>query len=203
MTRVIDYYIAPLSPWSYLGHARFAEMAKQAKAIVNVRAMDLNVVFAVSGGLPLGERPEQRKAYRLLELDRFSKHLGMPVNLHPKFFPVAPALAAKIITAVSLFDGQDAAMRICGAVLSAVWAQERNISEAAVLAELVHECGLSPERNTQALGAEVEMVYQKNTRSAVELQLFGAPSYVVDGELFWGQDRLEFVRKALLESTSN
>lgn len=197
MSRVIDYFIAPLSPWSYLGHARFTAIAKAADATVRLRPVDISAVFAVSGGLPLGQRPAQRQAYRLVELERFSEDLGVPMNLHPKYFPVPADLAAKLIVAVAFHDGQDAAMRICGAVLGAVWAQDRNISDPAVLAELLAECGLPAERSEQASNEKVKALYEDNTRLAIETQIFGAPSYVIDGELFWGQDRLNFVERAL------
>ena len=88
-------------------------------------------------------------------------------------------------------------MRLCGAVFAAVWAQDRDISSPKVLAELVAECGLPSERSEQASSEEVTALYEDNTRQAIASQVFGAPSYVIDGEIFWGQDRLEFVRKAL------
>ena len=197
MSRVIDYYLGPLSPWSYLGHERFTAIAQAAGAAVRVRPVDMNAVFAVSGGVPLGQRPAQRQAYRLAELARFSKDLDVPMNLHPKFFPVPADLAAKLIVAVSLHDGHAAALRISGAVFAAVWAQERDISNPAALAELVRECALPLERTEQAMSQEVRALYEDNTRQAITSQVFGAPSYVIDGEIFWGQDRLEFVRKAL------
>jgi 2-hydroxychromene-2-carboxylate isomerase len=197
LSRTIDYYFAPISPWTYLGHERFTGIAKAAGATVRVRPVDIGAVFAVSGGVPLGQRPAQRQAYRLVELERFSKHLGMPMNLRPKFFPVPADLAAKLITAVVMHDGQDAAMRISAAVFAAVWAQERDISNPGVLAELVRECGLPAQRNEQALGPDVNAVYAENTQRAIATQIFGAPSYVIDGEIFWGQDRLDFVQRAL------
>ena len=197
MSRAIDYYIGPLSPWSYLGHERFTQIANALGATVRVRPVDMNAVFAVSGGVPLGQRSAQRQAYRLAELARFSKDLDVPMNLHPKFFPVPADLAAKLIVAVSLHDGHAAALRICGAVFAAVWAQERDISCSATLAELVCECELPLERTEQAMSQEVRALYEDNTRQAIASQVFGAPSYVIDGEIFWGQDRLEFVRRAL------
>jgi 2-hydroxychromene-2-carboxylate isomerase len=197
MSRIVDYYLAPISPWTYLGHQRFTDIVESTGATVNVRPVDIGAVFAVSGGLPLAKRPVQRQAYRMVELKRFSKELGMPLNLQPKFFPVPADLAAKIIISVAMHDGQRAAMKMCGAVYSAVWAQERDISNAAVLAELVAECGLPSQHNEQALKDDVKAQFEENTRNAIDAQIFGAPSYVIDGELFWGQDRLEFVRKAL------
>jgi len=200
VTRTIDYYFGPLSPWSYLGHRRFTAIVQEAGAAVRVRPVDMNAVFAVSGGLPLGQRPAQRQAYRLVELARFSKELGAPMNLQPRHFPVPPDHAAKLIVAVALHDGDAAAMQVTGAVLGAVWARELDVSDPEVLAQLAVECGLPAQRAMQALGEAVGARYQENTREAIAAQVFGAPSYVVDGEIFWGQDRLEFVRRALAAS---
>jgi len=197
LTRTIDYYFAPQSPWTYLGHARFAAIAKAAGATVRVRPVDLGSVYPVSGGLPLGKRAPQRQAYRLLELARYSSHLDVPLHPKPKFFPVAGDDAAKLIIAVDIKDGTEAAMRLCAAVFSAVWAQERNIGDPKVLAELAAECGLPEQRNDQSQSQAVQERYEAYTQEAIDIGIFGAPSYVIDGEIFWGQDRLDFVERAL------
>jgi 2-hydroxychromene-2-carboxylate isomerase len=197
MSITIDYYFTPQSPWTYLGHARFAEMARQAGATVRVLPTDFGKVFAVSGGLPLGQRAPQRQAYRLVELKRFSESLQLPLHLKPAFFPVAGDAAARLIIAVDQQDGAAAAMRMCGAVFSAVWAEERNIADDAVLAILLNEQGLSTDRLAQSRSPEVQQRYEANTQQAIDAALFGAPSYVIDGEVFWGQDRLDFVAQKL------
>jgi 2-hydroxychromene-2-carboxylate isomerase len=158
---------------------------------------DFGKVFAVSGGLPLGQRAPQRQAYRLTELTRFSQHLQLPMHVKPRFFPVAGDDAARLIIAVDLHDGVDAAMRLSGAVFKAVWSEERNIADADVLGQLLSEQGLSTERQQQAASAEVAQRYAANTQQAIDNAVFGAPSYVVDGEMFWGQDRLDFVERKL------
>jgi carboxymethylenebutenolidase len=193
----IDYYFTPASPWTYLGHARFAKIAADAGAAIRVLPTDLGKVFPVSGGLPLAQRAPQRQAYRLVELARFSRHLGLPINLKPKFFPVAADAACRLIVAVSQQDGADAAMRLTGALLGAVWAEERNIADTQVLAEVLAECGLPAERLADASSAGVQEAYEANTRQAIASAVFGAPSWVIDGELFWGQDRLDFVQRKL------
>jgi 2-hydroxychromene-2-carboxylate isomerase len=198
VSHTVDYYFAPQSPWTYLGHARFATMASQAKAIVRVLPVDLGRVFPVSGGLPLPKRAPQRQSYRLLELKRFSEHLKMPMNVQPKFFPVSGDDSAKLIIAVDMHDGAEAAMRIAGAVMAACWEQERNIASEATLIELLTEQGLNPARLEQAHSQAVQQRYDADTARAIEKGVFGAPSYVVDGEMFWGQDRLDFVERKLL-----
>ena len=89
MTKTIDYYFAPQSPWTYLGHARFAAMAATAHASVRVLPADFGRIFAATGGLPLPKRAPQRQAYRLVELARFRDWLKLPMNLEPRYFPVA------------------------------------------------------------------------------------------------------------------
>ncbi len=200
MSATIDYYFSPPSPWTYLGHARFTDMARRAGASIRLLPADFGKVFAVSGGLPLGQRAPQRQAYRLVELARFSQHLHVPMNLKPRFFPVAGDDAARLIISVDQHDGVEAAMRLSGAIFEAVWRDERNIADAAVLAELLSEQGLSAQRQQQAGSAEVTQRYEANTQQAIDKSVFGAPTYVVDGEIFWGQDRLDFVERKLMSN---
>src|SRR5664279_2524889 len=110
MPKTIDYYFSPQSPWTYLGHERFATVARAAQATIKVLPVDLGRVFPVSGGLPLAKRAPQRQAYRLVELKRFSEFLGRPLNVQPRYFPVDGHDAAKLIIAVDSADGSDAAM---------------------------------------------------------------------------------------------
>ena len=197
MSPTIDYFFAPQSPWTYFGHARFVAMAQSFKAKVRPIPIDFGKVFPVSGGLPLVKRAPQRQAYRLVELKRFGEHLNLPINIQPQHFPVATDDAARLIVAVDLADGPDAALNITGRLLAAVWAQQRDISEAAVLRELLHESELPPHRFEQASSAKVQQTYDRNTQAAIDAGVFGAPTYRVDGELFWGQDRLDFVERRL------
>lgn len=197
MSHTVDYYFAPQSPWAYLGHERFAAMARAADATVRVLPVDLGQVFPVSGGLPLPRRAPQRQAYRLLELRRFSDYLEAPLNVQPRYFPVSGDDAARLIIAVDERDGSAAAMKISGAILAAVWAQERHIADEKVLAELLVEQGLNPARLDQSHSQAVQERYERDTQRAIDAGVFGAPSYVIDGEIFWGQDRLDFVERKL------
>jgi len=198
MSKIVDYYFSPISPWTYLGHARFTDIAKRHGAVINVKPADFGKVFPVSGGLPVAKRAPQRQAYRMVELKRFRDYLKLPLNLQPKFFPVPADPAAQFIVAAGRAGGSDAAMRLAGAILRACWAEERNIADAETLAAICTEQGM----NAAALAAaaqsdEVIAEYAGYTQEAIARNVFGAPSYVVDGEIFWGQDRLEFVERAL------
>jgi carboxymethylenebutenolidase len=197
MARTVDYFLAPQSPWTYLGHERFVRIARNAGAQVRVRPIDLGKIFPISGGLPLAKRAPQRQAYRLVDLRRFAFHLGLPLNLQPRFFPVSGDPAARVILAVDEHDGSEAALRMAGAVLAAVWAQERDIASPDMLGELLGECKLPPERLEQANEPAIQRRYDAHTQAAIEANVFGAPTYAIEGELFWGQDRLDFVQRKL------
>jgi 2-hydroxychromene-2-carboxylate isomerase len=198
MPTSVHYYLAPQSPWAYLGHARFVRMVAATGATVHLRPMDLGAkIFPLSGGLPLAQRAPQRQAYRLVELARFRDALQLPLNIKPKFFPVAGDDAARLIIAADQSAGTDAAMRLTGAVLTAVWAQERDIADAQTLAELLRECGLPASVLDASRQAAVQATYEQYTQEALAAQVFGAPSYVIAGEIFWGQDRLDFVERRL------
>jgi len=194
----VDYYFAPQSPYSYLGHERFVRIAKAADARINVLPVDLgNRVFPVSGGLPLAKRAPQRQAYRLVELKRFSEWLDVPLNPQPRFFPVNPDDAAKLVIAVAQKDGTDAALAITLALMRALWVEERNIADEATLAALITAQGLPAQRLEDAHSQAAHERYEANTQQAIDAGVFGAPSYVIDGEIFWGQDRLDFVERRL------
>ncbi len=198
MSHSVDYYFAPQSPWAYLGHQRFQTILQKSGASVRVMPIDLGgKVFPISGGLPLGQRAPQRQAYRLTELARFSKWLGAPLHLKPTFFPVSGDDAAKLIIAVDMAEGANAAMAISGAILSAVWSQQRNIADEKTLVELLKEQNLPASCLEQAYSQATQERYETYTQMAIDAGVFGAPSYVVNGEIFWGQDRLDFVERVL------
>lgn len=197
MPRPIDYYFTPQSPWAYLGHARFEALVRASRRPVRVLPVDFGRIFPASGGLPLARRAPQRQAYRLLELRRFAAHLDIALHAQPRYFPVEGHAAARLITAVGDADGAQAALRLAGAVMAACWAEQRDIASEGTLAELLAETDLPAQRLGDARDPAVQARYEAQTQEALDAGVFGAPSYVIDGELFWGQDRLDFVRRAL------
>ncbi|SOY49706.1 2-hydroxychromene-2-carboxylate isomerase [Cupriavidus taiwanensis] len=198
MSKLVDYYLTPQSPYVYMGHARFSDIAARHGAQVNLKPVDLGKVFSVSGGLPLAQRPPQRQAYRLIELKRWSEFLNLPLNLEPTFFPVSGDAASKLIIAAQLAHGTARAMALTGAIGAAVWAQQRNIADAATLAQIADETGLDGAGLLKASEAQsVQAAYAQNTQDAISAGVFGAPWYVYDGQPFWGQDRLDFLDRAL------
>lgn len=199
MTDIIDYYIAPTSPFVYLGHEAFCTLARERGAAVAVKPIDLARVFPLSGGLPLKQRAPQRQAYRLVELRRWSGHRRVPLNLHPKHFPVAADLAARWILAAAESSGDDG-LRLLGALGRALWAEERDISDGPTVSAIAADLGLPVERlAARAAAPDTRLHYDTLTQEAIDRGVFGVPTYVLRGEMFWGQDRLDFLARALAQ----
>jgi len=195
VAKTIDYYFSPVSPWTYLGHGRFREIARRHGAAIAVKPVDYGRIFPVSGGLPVAKRPPQRQAYRLVELERWRKHLGVPINVQPKFFPYDTRLAALVTIAAA---DTDKAMKLAGAFLRGCWAEEKNMADEAEVAAVIRAAGLdSNALLKQANAPETAARFEAFTDEAIARQVFGAPTYVYKNELFWGQDRLEFLDRAL------
>ncbi|MCZ7566838.1 MAG: 2-hydroxychromene-2-carboxylate isomerase [Burkholderiales bacterium] len=198
MAKNADYYFTAVSPWSFLGHERFAALAAKHGAAVNVKPVDYGRIFPASGGMPLKQRAPQRQAYRLIELWRWREHLGVKMNLEPKHFPVPADGAACLIIATDLAHGTTAAMDMALALYRACWVEERNVADAETLRAIAREQGRDPDRLlAEAPGKAARAKFDAYTQEAVDRGVFGAPTYMIDGEPFWGQDRLEFVAKAL------
>ncbi len=198
MSKTVEYFLAPQSPWAYLGHPRFMEIVRQTGAKVLLKPADVNKVFSVSGGVPVAQRPAQRQAYRLDELRRWSAHLQRPLNLHPQFFPVNGEPGAKLMIAALQANGIEAALALAGALGSAVWAEEKNIADPDTLVAIANGVGLDGAALLAlSAGEAVAADYASNTEDAIAANVFGVPWYRVDGEGFWGQDRLDFVERLL------
>jgi 2-hydroxychromene-2-carboxylate isomerase len=190
MEKIVDYYMTPSSPWTYLGHARFGEIAQRHGAVVRVKPVDYGVIFPQSGGLPLAKRAPQRQAYRLVELKRWGTQLGVPITIQPKHFPVNATAASCLVL------GAPEAQRfaLAGALLAALWTEEADIADADTLARIAARHGVDDAPAAITAGAPL---FSAMTDEALKRGVFGAPTYVVRDELFWGQDRLEFVDRAL------
>lgn len=194
----VDYYASLNSPWTHLGAARIEAMCAQHGASLRIWPVDFGTIFANSGGLPLPKRSPQRQAYRMQELPRWRDFLGIPINLQPKHFPTSEALSSACCIALRETVGDAPAIRLAHRVLKAIWEEELNPADEAVLAKLIGECGLDAAQ-VMALGAEPRWTERKaaDTQAALARGVFGAPSYVIGDEIFWGQDRLDFVQRRL------
>ena len=194
----IDYFDSMSSTWTNLGHLRFLDLCRRFGLTINHKPMDLLKVWSVSGGLPLRERAKQRQAYRHQELRRWREYLGIPCNVEPAFHPVADRRACYLAIA-AMRQGLDWS-RLSYALLRAVWVEERNIADHETLAAIATENGMDGKALLAATEDEaVKAEYQANTDEAMAIGVFGAPAYVFDGELFWGQDRLQMLEWRLTQ----
>lgn len=196
MSRSIDYYFSSNSPWTYIGHDFFMEIAQRHALKVNFKPVSLARVFPETGGLPLAERPAVRRRYRLVELQRWRDRRGLHFNIKPKHFPFDPTLADRAIVALAA-QGLDPA-RFMRLVFEGVWVEERDLADEGVVAACLDEAGYDAFAILDAArGQTVEAIYALNLQNALAADVFGAPSYVLDGEVFWGQDRLSLLDDAL------
>lgn len=198
MAITVDYYLSLNSPWTYIGSAPFGEIAKRHGVTVNVKPAKFGPIFEQTGGLPLPKRSPQRRAYRMMELKRWREVRGLPLNLEPKHFPCDDAAATRLVIAAKL-QGRDA-HRLSVELGRAVWEREESLADAATMASAAQRAGL----DAAALCAggpadpELDALFQQYTDEALAAGVFGAPSYVLpSGEIFWGQDRLELLERAL------
>ncbi len=185
----IDYFFATISPFCYLGGARLEAIAARHGASIRYIPLDGPALFPRTGGKVLAERHDSRKEYRLQELRRSSKRLGMTLNLKPAFFPVNPAPSSYAVIAAIKAGGGDLA-GLVQAFLRAVWAEGRNIAEDDVVKEILAGHGFDPAIADKFMLAAAE-TYASNLDEAVMRGVFGVPFYVVGEERFWGQDRLD------------
>ncbi|MEZ5873253.1 MAG: 2-hydroxychromene-2-carboxylate isomerase [Nitratireductor sp.] len=192
MAGTIDYFFTAISPFVYLGHRKVLEIASSRGASVRFRPFILGGVWEKSGAVPLGQRSETRQRYRLVELQRIAQFRGETLNLRPAHFPVNPERADLCVAALVQAGANpaDFLYETC----KAVWAHDLDISDEAVIGELLSGCGfdavkiLAASRGEEAVSARVE-----NTQAAIAADAIGAPAYVYKGEVFWGQDRLELL----------
>ncbi|MEO8487413.1 MAG: 2-hydroxychromene-2-carboxylate isomerase, partial [Betaproteobacteria bacterium] len=195
--KTVDYYLAPVSPWTWFGHERFVALLQAHGATARLHPIDLGRIFPVSGGLPLPKRAPQRQAYRLVELARWSEHLALPIHVTPKFVASSGEEASRWILAAAE-RGAAAGLAMTGGVLRARWAEERDIADRGTLREIAERCGLDEDAVGQrANDPAIAAAYEAATQHAIDAQVFGVPWYVYQGEPFWGQDRLDFLARAL------
>lgn len=193
---VIEYFYTHMSPWAYLGHQLFQEVAEKHGAVIRPRPVNLGGVFEETGGLPLGKRHPARQAYRFIEMQRWQRRRGLPLVFRPKFFPTNPSLAD--CCAIVLADMEGPALEFSDAVFRAIWVSERNIAEDEVLAEILEKLGADPDYVLNAAQEPAaQEQYALNARKAIESGVIGSPCYVLNGEPFWGQDRLDLLEDAL------
>lgn len=197
----LDYYFWLNSDWAYLGADRLEALAQRQGVSIRYKPVDLPEVYSRTGGILLGQRAPERQAYRIAELTRWCRKLGVHVNPLPVHMCPDAGLASRIVIAADMAGL--AVAPLYKAILRAEWVEERNISSAATLADILRENLLNAKELLEAAAdPRVERRYRAYTDEAVCAGVFGSPSYIYEGELFWGQDRLEMLEEHI-ENTSS
>ena len=200
MKKNIEYYFSPMSPWAYLGHERLNTIANRVGANIELRPVDPMKLFAATGGVPLAKRPVQRQKYRIYELNRWKSFLQSPIIIEPDFFPYNPLTASLVVIATDKLFGQDKGMLITQKLMEGCWVHNRDMGSDEEIRNCIEACDIESETVMQSITTQETMnQYDENTELAIKNDVFGAPTYRIDGEPFWGQDRLDFVERALLD----
>lgn len=195
-SNTIDYYFSVLSPWAYIGDERLKALATAHGKSVHYHPLLSPVLFPATGGVALKDRAQPRQDYRLTELARWRDLLRIELNLQPKHFPIPEAQASQLILATQ--DAGEDPGTLIRAIFRAVWVEDRDINDADTLIEIARSVGLDGQAlSIKSQRPEFVQACQDETEAAIEAGVFGYPTYVYDDELFWGQDRLDFLERAL------
>ena len=197
----IDYYFFTLSPYAFLGHRRFIELCEKYDIEIDYHPVKVGTMYGNSGGTPISKRHPSRLAYRLVAMRRWAEKLAIPMNLEPKHFPIDDSLSACLL--LVLKDEKSPQIeKVVRAIFDAVWLRDLDISDAKTLANILTGFGLDAAAILDKAQGLVSRLEQE-TLAAIDKGIFGTPSYVFDGEIFWGQDQLEFLEQAIERSLAD
>lgn len=199
MARQVDYYFSLQSPWAYIGHQTFRGLVSTYDLTVNHKPVVLVDLFSETGGLPLMKRHPVRQRYRMVELQRWRDKRALQFHLQPANWPFNARLADGVVIA-ALERGLDPDGYLQRA-FAGVWEGQLNLADPATIIKLADEAGLPGQQLVERSGSDdVSAAYEQNRQDALSADVFGSPVYVLDGEVFWGQDRLELLEEALKSS---
>ncbi len=188
----IEYYFYGSSPFTYLGHQAICDVADKHGAELVIKPVQIAKLWEKSGSVPLPQRSETRQRYRLIELQRIARWRDLPINLHPAHFPFDATLSDRCI--IALVEQAEDPRPYMAAAFKAVWVDDADMAQESEIAKRLAQCG---HESDFILGLaqswEIEAAHNANTRDAIELDAIGVPAYAVEGEVFWGQDRIEYL----------
>jgi 2-hydroxychromene-2-carboxylate isomerase len=196
MPKQIDYYFSMVSPWAYIGHATFEDVVRANGCKVNYKPVFLGELFSETGGLPLGKRHPVRQRYRMMELQRWREKRGLPFYLQPKHWPFDVRTADGVV--LGALEKNLNPEPFIRAGFKGIWEQQLDLADRDVIVRLADGAGLPGQALVaRASSPEIAAAYEQNRQDAIAAGVFGAPGYVLDGEVFWGQDRIELLADAL------
>ncbi len=196
----IEYFFSAHSAYAYIGSAKLTEISKQGNHTIVYRPMDLRAVVAITGPGPTNALTPQRRAYFSgREIVRWAEARGIGILTHdPKHHDNGIALSNGVLIA-GLELGLDISL-LAHRMLEAHWRDNANLDDRDTLSILSSEVGLDPAPLLDAaLSPSIQAIYEANTKEAIERSVFGSPTYFVGGDMFYGQDHLELVERALVK----
>jgi 2-hydroxychromene-2-carboxylate isomerase len=189
--KTVDYYFCLNSPWSLFASKQLLELMPTLDIQLNLKPLNIGELFGAINFPPVPERPQYMQDYRIVELTRWSKRLAIPINLAPAFFPSNEIGGLALVLAAEQENGSG--LQVAADLSNALWSQEANIANVDYLAEQAAKLGLletvDPEKCAEIMSA--------NTKELLARGGFGVPTFIVDDELIWGQDRIEFLVEAV------
>jgi 2-hydroxychromene-2-carboxylate isomerase len=189
MTKQIEFYFDYGSPFSYLADTQLPAMAHRNGAEIVYRPILLGGIFKATGNASPITIPAKGK-YMMLELDRWARQYGVEMKMNPHF----PFNTIRLMRGAVAALQQKRFAAYHSAMFRAVWSEGRNLGKEDALRELLQSAAIDP---ASIDGDEIKTQLRANTDQAVARGAFGAPTFFVNGEIFWGNDRLDFVEAAL------
>ena len=195
----VDYFMSHGSPWTFLGHNRLNKIVKKFNVQLNMYPVNYGEIFPISGGLPVSKRPLQRQKIRLQELKRWAEFLNIDLIPEPKFFPSKSLLPSLLIIAAKI-KKTNKDFELASSIMNALWVKELNVDEENTLKNIMDNLELDSEDLLSfAKSQECESIFKEYTNIAIEKNVFGAPTFIIDDQIYWGQDRLDFIERHLLK----
>jgi 2-hydroxychromene-2-carboxylate isomerase len=193
----VEYFMSHGSPWTFLGHKRLGEIIKKYKVKLNMFPVNYGEIFPISGGLPVSKRPVQRQKIRLQELKRWSKFLDINLIPQPTSFPSKSMLPSLLIIASQIMK-TNKDFELAHNIMNALWVEDLDIDDENILLSILNKMDFSSEEILSlAKSEECSNTMQIFTKIAIEKNVFGAPTFIIDDQIYWGQDRLNFVDRHL------
>ena len=185
------------SPWTFLGHKKVNEISQKNNCELDIMPVNYGEIFPVSGGLPVHKRPIQRQKYRLQELKRWSEFLKIKLNPEPKHFPSRSLLPSKVIISVKILNFENV-NDIAYAIMEGLWIKEMNIDDPKNLKKILTRFIKTADEVIEfSESKQVKKEMNEYTKEAIDLAVFGAPTYIINDQIYWGQDRLDFLERYL------
>lgn len=195
MSKSVEFFFDLGSPTSYLAYTQLPKICAETGSQLIYQPMLLGAVFKSTGNASPANIPI-KGCYMQLDLARYAKRYQVPLRFNP-YFPINTLLLMRIVTGVQLQQPQRLD-ELLDCLFRALWVEQRNLGEASVLAATLTQGGFDPQQMLALSNdEEIKTALKDKTEQAIQRGVFGAPSMFVDNQLFFGQDRLDFVRDAL------